>query len=305
MQTVLITGGTGLIGSALTKSLLNKGYKIIILSRQKRDSDSDKRVQYALWDVNLQTIESKAIAESDHIIHLAGAGVSERRWSKKRKREIVDSRVKSGELLVRALRQIPNRIQSIVSASAIGWYGPDPLVPNPRPFRETDPAAEDFLGQTCVQWERSLEPAKSLGKRVVFLRTGIVLSANAGALKEFIKPLKVGAATILGSGRQIVSWVHIEDLVRLYINAIENQSLMGTYNAVAPQPVSNKELVLHLARSRQNFYVPIHVPAFILKLVIGEMSVEVLKSTTVSAEKILSTGYNFKYSEIVSALDNI
>ncbi|RYZ23684.1 MAG: DUF1731 domain-containing protein, partial [Chitinophagaceae bacterium] len=200
----------------------------------------------------------------------------------------------------------PNKVQSVVSASAIGWYGPDPVIPNPRPFSEEDKADENFLGKTCLQWEQSIEPVKEAGKRLVIFRTGIVLSNDGGALPEFQKPLKFGVAAILGSGNQVVSWIHIDDLVRLYIKALENDRLDGVYNAVAPKPVAHKELILQLAKEvKGKFYIPLHVPSFVLKMALGEMSIEVLKSATVSCTKIQLQDFTFIYPTIQAALKNL
>lgn len=317
METVLITGGTGMIGSELGRALLQRGYRIIILTREKEQQPAKENTRYAQWDIERQTIDAGAIRDADHIIHLAGAGVADKRWTAKRKQEIVDSRVKSGELLVKALQQYPNKIKTIVSASAIGWYGPDDIVPprgpagsqspadNLHPFTEYAPAYNDFLGQTCRQWEAALEPVTVMGKRFVKLRTGIVLSRHGGALAAFKKPLKFGFATILGNGKQVMSWIHIDDLVEIYIMALTNEQMKGPYNAVAPNPVTNKELVKTLAKSRNRFYIPIYVPSFVLKLVLGEMSIEVLKSATVSSDKVEKAGYSFKYPAIDSALRSL
>lgn len=305
MATVLITGGTGMIGTALTGALLERNYSVIILTRGKTKINNrppSSKVRYASWDIEKQTIDKEAIASTDFIIHLAGAGVGDKRWTEKRKKQIVDSRVNSCELLVKAIREYPNTIKAVVSASAIGWYGPDAVTPNPSPFTEEAAAANDFLGQTCKQWEESIAPVTQSGKRLVRLRTGIVLSKKGGVLDEFKKPLNVGIATILGDGKQVMSWIHIDDLVRLYIAAIENENMHGSYNAVAPSPVSNKELVLQLARSKGGFYIPVPIPSFVLKIVLGEMSIEVLKSATVSAQKTLETGFIFSHPSIAAAL---
>jgi len=315
MATVLITGGTGMIGTALTQALLQKNYSVIVLSRQTHKpqpslraerSNETRNLSYAQWNIKDQTIDKDAIAKADYIIHLAGAGVAEKRWSPKRKQEIVDSRVKSGELIVKALKETTNHVKAVLSTSGIGWYGPDSSIPNQHPFTEDDPVYDDFLAQTCKAWEESLEPVTILGKRLGIFRTGMVLSTHGGALKEFLKPVKFGIATIMGSGEQIVSWIHISDLARLYIEAIENEKIKGVYNAVAPNPVSNEKLTLHLAGIKKGkFFVPMHVPAFMLRAVLGEMSVEILKSATVSCQKITEAGFDFSYPSIGQAIKDL
>ncbi len=321
METVLITGGTGLIGRALTTALLNRNYNVIILSRKINDNASMRNnLAYSIWNIEEQTLDANVIASADFIIHLAGTSVAGKRWTRKRKQEIINSRVNSSRLIVDSLKNIPNKVKAVVSASAIGWYGADGLTPafseastgKPNPssggegwgevFEESDPPAKDFLGNTCKEWEESIDPVTQSGKRLVKLRTGIVLSKDGGALKEFLKPLRFGIATILGNGKQVISWIHIDDLVQLYIKAIENESMNGVYNAVSPNPVSNKELTIQLAKSRKRFYIPVHIPSFILKIILGEMSVEVLKSATVSAKKIVGTGFVFNFPTIVAAL---
>ncbi len=303
MATVLITGGTGLVGSALARHLQQKQHEVIILSRSRRVSDTPG-LRYAVWDVDNQTIEADAIKEADYIIHLAGAGVADKRWSESRKQEILQSRTRSSALIVKALKDNPHKVKAVVSASAIGWYGPDKK--GGEPFKESSPAYNDYLGSTSLAWEDSISGVKELGVRLVKLRTGIVLSKEGGALAEFMKPLKFGFATIMGTGKQVVSWIHISDLTRMYEYAMTNEDLHGVYNAVAPQPVTNKDLVVQLAkRMRGNMYTTINAPAFALKIALGEMSIEVLKSATVSAEKISKAGFKFYFPSIQSALDDL
>ncbi len=301
MATICITGGTGLIGSALSQYLSAKGHAIIILSRTSKSSLT-KGISYALWDVEAGTIDREAISSSDYIIHLAGAGVADKRWTKKRKAEITSSRVQGGQLLVKALTEIPNNVKAVICSSAIGWYGPD----NGKPFVETDPVYNDFLGETCKVWEEATEPVETLGKRLVKLRTGIVLSNDGGALKEFINPLRFGLATILGSGKQMISWIHIDDLCRMYEAAILNEDMKGIYNAVAPNPVTNKDLTVALAKKmRGNTFITVPVPSFVLKIVLGELSIEVLKSATISSSKIQNAGFQFLYPTIYAAFNEL
>lgn len=299
METVAITGGTGMIGSALTELLLAKGYRVMIFTRQKKASQGN--VVYSVWDPAKNKIDGRAVSEIDHVIHLAGANVGEKRWTKKRKKEIVDSRVQGSETIVKALREISNKVQTVVSASAIGWYGPD----TGRAFVETDAHSNDFLGETCAKWEAGITPVTASGKRLVIIRTGIVLSNEGGAFPEFKKPLKAGVAAILGSGKQKLSWIHIDDLCRLYLYAIEQKSMNGVYNGVAPEVVSNRQFMMKLARRRRRPFIPVYVPAFALKLVLGEMSVEVLKSTTVDDSRLRNFGFNFLFPTLGAALGDL
>jgi uncharacterized protein len=307
MATILLTGGTGMIGTHLQKFLVEKGYKIIVLIRDDTQHKSNnENISFAKWNVEKGEIDKDAIAQSDYIIHLAGANVAEKRWTNKRKKEIVESRTKSGTLLVKALKEIPNKIKAVVSASAIGWYGADTIQSEQNGFKEDERAADDFLGTACKLWEESIQPVEKLYKRLCILRFGIVLSENGGALEEFKKPLKFGVAAVLGDGKQIVSWIHVYDLCRLLLFAIENENISGIYNAVAPNAISNKVLTLTLAKQmRSAFFIPVHVPAFVLKTMLGEMSVEVLKSATVNDDKIKKAGFSFLYPSIETALENL
>ena len=304
MKTVLITGGTGLVGKALTKALIKNGYHVIILTRSLNEKLPSDNQGYALWDVKKKMIDIAAVQSADYIIHLAGAGVVEKKWTIEYRKEIVESRTESSALLIHALQNNPNKVKAVISASAIGWFGADAEKNNP--FNETAAADPGFLGQTCRLWEESIDPVTTLGKRLVKLRIGIVLSNEGGALAEFKKPIHFGIASILGKGQQMVSWIHIDDLCRMFIKAIENENLQGSYNAVAPEPVSNKNLTIVLAKAMNGrSYIPIHVPAFVLKLMMGERSIEVLKSTTVSCRKILDTGFEFDYNTIEQAVNHL
>lgn len=314
MARILIAGGTGLIGTALTKLLLYKGHTVTVLTRNVNAAKAQPRAPihagphpaYATWNPDAGSIDEEAISTADCIINLAGAGIADQRWTKKRKGEIVSSRVNSCKTIASALKRIPNNVRSVVHSSAIGWYGPDPEVPNPHPFVESDPPDDSFLGNTCHLWEAAIEPVKALNKRLVIIRTAVVLSTAGGALPQFLKPLRFGIAPILHTGRQIISWIHIDDLCGIFLRAIEDEKLNGVYNGVAPQPVSNRSFTLTLARQvRGRFFIPIFVPAFVLKMALGEMSVEVLKSTTVSSRKIEQAGFIFRHRTLADALKAI
>lgn len=303
MVTVLITGGSGLVGTALSKVLLAKGYAVIILGRSAAKKSDHPALSYATWDIEKQQIDKEAVGTADYIIHLAGASVIEKKWTAKRRQEIIDSRVKSSDLLVKALTGYPNKVKAVISTSAIGYYGEDRG--HSKPFAETDPSAAGFLADVCRLWEESIQPVTGLNKRLAIFRIGIVLSPEGGALKEFCKPLAMNVAAYMGNGKQIVSWIHIDDLVAMYIAAIEKEEISGVYNAVAPQPVSNKALLIQLAKSKgKRFYLPFPVPAFLLRLALGERSQEILKSATVSSDKIESSGFVFSYPSIKKALDS-
>jgi uncharacterized protein len=300
MPTVLITGGTGLVGKALCTQLVQKGYNVIVLTRHLQ-ANTQASIKFAKWNVKNKEIDIEALQQADYIIHLAGAGVMDKKWTEAYKTEIVNSRVESAALIVEKLQQHSNKVKAVISASAIGWYNPNEIL-----HTEDEPADNSFLGNTCRLWEESIQPVTALGKRLVKLRIGIVLSKNGGALKEFMQPLKFGVAAILGSGKQIISWVHINDLCRMFLHAIETENMSGAYNAVAPEPVTNKTLTLTLAKKMKGkFYLPLHVPTFILKLMLGQRSIEILKSAAVSSKKIEATNFSFQFKNIDTALENI
>lgn len=301
MRTILITGGTGLVGKALTKRLTEKNYEVIILTRSLKDVATQKNVSYALWNVEEKQIDLNAVKKADAIIHLAGAGVMDKKWTVEYKQEIRDSRINSSGLLINTLKNTEHKVQVIVSASAIGWYGEDKKTGHS--FTENEPADKAFLGETCQEWEESIEPATAMGIRVIKLRTGIVLSEAGGAYPEFKSSLKFGVASILGSGKQMISWIHIDDLCREYIYALENETMEGSYNAVAPNPVNNKALTIAIAEKvKGSFFIPMHVPQFILTVMLGQRSVEILKSTTVATDKIILAGFTFLYPTVQSAV---
>ena len=308
MATILITGGTGMVGSALAARLTASGNRVIIITRSVPVNTPAQPFpyEYALWNPDEYWIEASAIHQADYIIHLAGAGVADKRWTTQRKQEILQSRVKGCTTLVQALEKIPHQVKAVLSASAIGWYGWDTEKSSQSGFTENDPADTAFLGDTCYQWEKSIEPVKQLNTRLVIFRIGIVLDKAGGALPEFLKPLRFRVAAVLGSGKQIISWIHLQDLCNLFLFAINNIAVEGVYNAVAPNPLSNRQFNQVLASYLyQNKYITLPVPEFVLQIMLGEMSVEVLKSTRVSSRKIQDAGFVFQYPELQDAIQEI
>jgi uncharacterized protein len=305
MKSIIIAGGTGLVGSRLTELLLEKGYPLIILSRDKNKRSNIEQVKYAFWDVERQSIDKTIFNDATAVVNLAGESVANKRWTIKQKQIITDSRINAAKTLVKAIEENKNRIETVINASAIGWYKPiEEYSKVAYKYQEELEANDDFLGITCKKWEDSISLVKQQNKRLVILRIGIVLSKNGGALAEFLKPIKMGVAAILGN--QKISWIHIDDLCKLIIEAIENKSYEGVYNAVAPEVTTNKELNIALAKAiRGKFFIPFPVPNFIIKLMLGEMSEEVLKSSNISSKKLEDNGYNFMFKNMKHAVKDL
>jgi len=297
-KNILITGGNGLIGRELSRELFKRGHTISLLSRTP---NPDLPLKTWLWDVENDEIDPESIDAIDVIIHLAGAGVAEKRWTDSRKQEIIDSRVKSIQLIYKLLADRPNKVSTIISASATGFYadrGDELLTENSLP-------GNDFLANCCVEWEAAVDDAAMMGLRVVKFRTGVVLTKYGGALPQLVHPIELYVGSALGSGKQWVPWIHWRDVVDMYVFAVENDTLAGVYNMVSPAPVTNQQLIKAIAhRLHKPLWAP-RVPAFVLKAIMGEMSTVVLASTRVAAEKIESEGFVFKYPGINDALAEI
>lgn len=302
MKIIGITGGSGFIGKHLTGLLVNNGFKVIIFTREHMEKASHENISYTYWDATKGKCDLNEIRRLDAIVHLAGAGIADKRWTAKRKKEIVDSRVKSTQFLLSQLKTYAKNCKTIIAASAIGFYGPDrDGLP---PFTEEASAYHDFLGDTCVAWEKESQAAHNI-IRTVILRFGIVLGKESGAYPQFANPLKFGIKPVLGGGQQVVSWVHIDDLCNIIVHSLGNDKMKGIYNAVAPNPVTQKGLMNAIASAKGGLNIPIPVPAVLLKVLLGGVSTEVLKSCTVSSNKVTSTGYNFSYNNIQSAVNNL
>lgn len=306
MKHIILAGGTGFVGTALATALIGKGYSITILTRNPEKYPALKNCDYKYWNVEQNRIDTSIFEKASVVVNLAGANIAQKRWTAQRKKEITDSRVNAGKLLTQTILQTKNNIKVFINASAIGWYGADEFQEVHRFFMETDNNSDDFLGNSCYSWEQSIASIKDLGIRWVIVRTGIVLNQAGGALNEFLKPVRWGVAPILGSGKQMMSWIQLYDLVNIYLAAIEQDRYEGIYNAVAPNPCTYKHFITLLAKKiKGRYYSTMPVPNFILKIFLGEMSSEILKSTAVSADKIINTGFVFQYPTIESVIKNV
>lgn len=297
METVLITGGTGLVGRSLTKKLLDKGYRVIYLSRRE---DLNADIPRYGWDYKRGLLNEKALEQADHIINLAGAGVAEKRWTKARKAELYDSRIRTTRMLFEKLESDNHGIKSFVSASAIGIYKSD----LDEEINEDGPRGEDFLAAITKDWECEMFNIEVLDIRTFVLRIGIVLSEEGGAFKQFVAPMKWGLGASLGSGKQFMSWIHIDDLVEMFIHGL-NSKEEGTFNAVASDSITNKDFTKSLAMAMKKPLWAPNVPAFTLKLALGEMGEIVTRGQRISNEKIKSQGFKFKFDNIELALQNL
>jgi uncharacterized protein (TIGR01777 family) len=296
-KNVLITGGSGFVGRNLTNLLINNGYSVSILSRNKRNNATD--VYYYVWDVSSQTIEEDAILKADYIIHLAGENIAEKRWSTKRKAAILSSRIESVQLIYSVLKKSNKKLDAFVSASAIGIYG---AVNGEEICTEDTPLANDFLGITCQKWEAAADTIESLGIRTVKIRTGLVLGKNDGFLNKLTPIFKMKLGSALGSGKQYMPWVHVDDLCRIYLEAIRNTSMSGAYNAAINDGTTNTIFSKTLANVYgYSIWLP-NVPAFLIKIALGEMSKLVLTGRRASAGKLKKLGFQFHFKNLQETL---
>lgn len=299
-KNVLITGGTGFVGRSLTDLLLRNGFSVSILSRSKRQNKKD--ISYYIWDIKNQTIEDAAVNNADYIIHLAGENIAGERWTEKRKKAIVASREDSIKLIRNVLAKQNHKVSAFISASAIGIYG---AINGEAICKESTPPASDFLGRTCQIWEAAVDTIGQLGIRTVKVRTGLVLGEGDGLIKKLKPIFKYRLGAPLGSGKQYMPWIYIDDLCEIYLKAINDDSVRGPYNAAIQDDTDN------IAFSRTfaavygyKVWLP-HVPAAIIKLGMGQMSKIVLTGRRVSSEKIRKTGFTFKITDIEEALRKV
>jgi hypothetical protein len=298
MAKVLITGASGLIGRPLTELLLKNGHEVTHLGRKEK---TEGRVPSYKWDLEKKTIDPRAFEQVDSVVHLAGAGIADSRWTAARKKEIIDSRVQSGKMLAQAINEHKRQIKTFVGASAIGYYG---ATTNEIIHSEEMPPFNDFMSTVCRLWEESYTGLDPKIRKVV-LRIGIVLSAEGGAFVELSKTAKKALASPLGSGQQYIPWIHIDDLVQVFYAAITNADYNGIYNAVGPQHIHNREFIQKLAAAYGKRMILPGVPAFVLRMLVGEMAAMVLEGSRVSCEKLQKQGFVFQFPEISTALDDL
>jgi uncharacterized protein len=299
MKRILISGGSGLVGIATTQLLLENNYEVVHLSRRENLSGMVKAYR---WDVDSGVLDERSLEGIDALIHLAGTGIADSRWTEQRKKEIIDSRVKSSELLFSRIKKKGIKLTTFIGASATGIYG---AVTSDKIFNEQDPPASDFLGTCCKLWENSYVPVISSGVRTVVLRIPPVLSDRGGALVKMVGPIKKGFGSALGSGKQFLPWIHEKDMARIILFALREEKMSGIYNAVAPAHLTNEELTALIAKQlNKKLWAP-KVPAFVLRLMFGEMAGMFLEGSRVSSEKIEAAGFRFSFPRIDGALADL
>jgi uncharacterized protein (TIGR01777 family) len=297
-KNILVTGATGLIGSRIVRNLQRRGHKIRVLTR---DPSKVKNAEAFYWDIENEQIDSNCLTDVDTIIHLAGAGIADKRWTKKRKQEIVDSRVKSTRLLYKAILSSGVPIDTVISASGGGYYGNrgDEIL------TEESSNGTGFLAECCKQWEDAIDEGHKFANRIIKLRIGIVLTRHGGALLELEKPISLFAGAALGSGKQWIPWIHLYDMISIFEKVVEDEAYNGVYNTCSPFPVTNHEFTRSLAKRLNRPVWPFNVPEFVLKTLLGEMSEVVLISDRNSPQKLLNAGFQFRYPALDDALTEI
>lgn len=296
---ILITGATGLIGQELTTHLLENGHQVNFLTTRKSALINEPNHKGFLWDVNAMTIDGNCLNGVETIIHLAGETVFQR-WSPSAKKKIMDSRVKSTQLLIDAIHEHPDHVKHVITASAIGLY------PNDKHGKalqedEVPPFANNFLAQVCIAWESMGMHFKELGVEHAIVRIGIVLSDKGGALEQMVKPVKMYAGAGFGDGNMWQSWIAIDDLIAMF-NHIAVNKLTGIFNGVAPNPVRNRIMIEAIGKTvNKPVFLP-NVPEFVMKLMLGEMAAIVLSSQHVSSARIEENRFTFKYPLLEDAL---
>ncbi|MCG9790933.1 TIGR01777 family oxidoreductase [Flavobacterium algicola] len=296
---VLITGGTGFVGSHLTKLLVAKGFEISILSRSKKVDEQS--ISYYVWDVDKGIIDEKAVLDADFIIHLAGENIAGSRWTEQRKKDIVTSRVAPVALIKTVLEKNNKKLEAFISASGVGIYG---AITDSKICKENTDVYNDFLGETCQKWEAAADTISPFANRVVKVRTGLALGKDGGFLEKMLPLFKWGLGSAIGSGKQYMPWIHIDDLCAIYLEGLRNPAMNGAYNATIQDNTTNKIFAKTLTQVLgYKMWFPA-VPSFMMRLLLGEMSVIILEGRRVSSSKIEKLGFRFKYINLENALQD-
>lgn len=296
-EIVLITGASGAIARVLSKKLENQ-YSIRFLTRKKEAENEFE------WDIENQIVDENAFENVSNIIHLAGANISEKRWTEDRKKELISSRVDSAKLILNTLKKKNIKLKSFISASGINFYG---TKTTDKIFTENDAPGNDFLSEVVVVWEKAADEFKeqNVAERVVKIRTAVVLSKNEGALAKMKTPIQFGIGSPLGSGKQYMPWIHIDDICSIYEFALKNPEVEGSYNASAPQHTTNENLTKLIAKVlKKPLFMP-NVPSFILKFIFGELADALLEGSRASSEKIIKAGFEFQFPDLKMALEDL
>lgn len=292
---ILITGASGLIGTALQQSFAKKGYEMLLATRQETTKPNEIN-----WDAETGFENLEKLEGIDAVVHLAGEGLSALRWTEEKKRAIRDSRVRGTRTVFEAISQLKKKPKVLVSASAIGFYGDrgDEIM------TETNMEGDTFLAQTCKDWEAEARRAEDSGIRTVLIRTGIVLSKDGGALASMLTPFKLGVGGVVGSGKQWMSWISLDDIVEIYNAAIENENMRGAVNAVSPNPVTNEEFTKTLGEVLHRPTI-LPVPEFAVNFVLGEMGDALLiDSTRVVPKRLEEADFEFQFPDLKKALEH-
>lgn len=300
MKTILITGGSGLVGRALSDKLIAKGYSVIWLSRERFVKAAIPRYK---WDYQKNEIDEEALQKADIIVHLAGVNLMQESWTRVVKQQIVESRILTARLLFNRIKKSDKKPEAFISASAIGIYGNgiEDVI-----FEEDTPVKKhDFLRRTCLKWEAEARRfTDELGIPSVMIRKGVVLSHRSESFQKMALPTRMNLGAPLGSGKQFMSWIHIDDLCEIYIKAIEDTSMVGPYNAVAPQFTTNADFMRTFARVMRKAFIAPRVPSFFMRLFLGEAADMILGGSRVSSQKIKDAGFEFAFPTAVSALQD-
>ncbi|MDR2881714.1 MAG: TIGR01777 family oxidoreductase, partial [Azoarcus sp.] len=294
-ETILITGANGLVARQFAEKY-SKNYALKFLTRKKSGENEYE------WDVETGYVDERALEGVDYVLHLAGANVGEKRWTEKRKQEIVSSRVDSSQLLLSKLKENNHSLKAYISASGVGYYG---NLATEKIFTEEDDIGADFLAMLCGKWEDLAHEYSSISQRILVFRFGVVLSDKGGALPRLKMPIKYGLGANLGTGNSCLSWIHIDDLCKMIHFSIQRQDIKGIYNAVSPEIITMDGANRSIARSMKKPFSLPNIPSCLVKLILGEMSSLLLTGNRISAEKILDAGFAFDYPTMEQALNSL